>query len=160
MAVSEDKRQYLKKVFGDDAEDILNNLDQRGKALEEIGVAFKDFSHVAEDEQEDSGAKGADTDTDSLAAVKTLLPEMFEGQAETVRAVQRLTKEVQGMRAELETLQQENETLRKELELTPPASRAHSTEVVDGDIQQQIADKEKGEDADDFWDFAKEKEGK
>lgn len=47
MALTPEKQKYLEEVFGaEQAKQILEDLDKRGKALEDIGAAYKDFSHA------------------------------------------------------------------------------------------------------------------
>lgn len=54
MALSEKTRAYLQRVFGSEFEGLEADLAERGKALEELGVRYKDFA--------DMGSKGDEVD--------------------------------------------------------------------------------------------------
>lgn len=60
MAVTPEKLKYLEDVFGKETVDgMLADLEERGKALEEIGVAYKDFVDVDAAPVETEAAKEA-----------------------------------------------------------------------------------------------------
>jgi len=70
MALTEQKKRYLEDVFGKEtAEQILSDLTERGKALEELGATFKDFIVVNPDETPAS--------KEAVEQVETGLKEMF-----------------------------------------------------------------------------------
>lgn len=116
--VDERKQQELEKVFGKErAAQILANLDERGKALESLGVEFKDFVDPNPD------PANANKEAVELAnkSLVDLFPDLIEGQSETISAVMTLTKQVKQVLTD-------NAELRKELD----AAKADVTAIRDG----------------------------
>lgn len=161
MTLDDKKRRYLANVFGEDTvEEMLTDLDNAGKALEETQAAFKDFSHTEDDPTPDEGTKGTG-EGDTPGGSEALLPELVKAQAEVMGMVKDMSQAIGAWRKEVEaqmaTLQQENKTLRDELALTPSASRSDSTVIPDSeaaDEKGKIKEKENSG-GDSFWDFAR-----
>jgi hypothetical protein len=75
MALNEKQRGYLVKVFGDEfVNGLESDLDERGKAIEAIGVAYKDNADVPQtggDDEDEEDTINIPT-TDLIKAVLTL----------------------------------------------------------------------------------------
>lgn len=179
MAISKEKEQFLAEMFGKEtAKELVANTDKASKALEELGVQFKDFADIskmkkptdkAEDEEEKKPPFMDDEDDEEEdKAFKALLADNVASIAELAEYQLTLNKAVKAMRADLDaklaaankaitSLQQENKALREELKLTPRGTRASEsdeTEEEDEDLKKKLEKKEEGE-TDDFWKFAK-----
>jgi hypothetical protein len=119
MAVDERKKKYLDKVFGADVADhILANLDERGKALEELDVEFKDFVETSESTDEKAADEAQTT------AFKDLLPDVIEGSAEAVKAALEAVKAVNGLKADVAEM-------RQKLAMRPRGSQSDRTLVTE-----------------------------
>jgi hypothetical protein len=88
MQITTEKRKYYEKVFGKDFDHILSNLEEKDKALEDLGAAYKDFTGDALEADEKA------LDSDLTAAFKDLFPQLVEGQAEVTTAVKDVLKVV------------------------------------------------------------------
>lgn len=110
MALEEHKRAHIIEAFGKElAEEILGDLDKRGKALEEVGIAFKDYVDATDGKP--SAAKEAVEAVE--ASLKTLIADLIGDSAETAsqhaaeaKAFTALTEQVQGLRAEVAALKE------------------------------------------------------
>ena len=148
MALDERKVKYLKDVFGEDhATKILAEWEARGKALEDLGVEFKDFTPTA----------AADATPETVEAEKAhtdLLADVLESSAEPVTAALEAVRAVKAARAEIETLRGEIDALRNEMQLRPRvASQDKQTEVKESDLpdaMQKAIDEQK-KIVDPFW---------
>ena len=132
MAVTEQKKAYLVEVFGKDgAEKILADLDKAGKALEDIGVEFKDFGHVADESPADKATPTEDTGLKEL--VVELIGAQEEGLSATLDAGKAFKAYKTDMDAKFAALQKAFDDLRAEVDLRPrSASKDSATLVQDG----------------------------
>jgi hypothetical protein len=137
MELSDTKKQYMAEVFGKErAEQILADWEKRGKALEELGVAFKDF--VGTDENADAlTAARKDAQGKAEKAFAELLSDALEGGAEAIVAATEAVKSAKTTGEKVATLEAEVtalKTLVKEIrDGAPRASKDKRTEVRDGD---------------------------
>lgn len=139
MSVTPEKQQYLEEVFGkDEAKAILEDLQKKGKALEDIGAAYKDFSEPTD--ASDSASKDAAASVE--ASLKALIAEVMSDSAEVTQSVATFGKALQAMQQRLDTLEAENKSLRDELKLAPRASQSQRT-VVENDKDTEAALREK-----------------
>lgn len=138
MQISDAKKPYFEKVFGKELfATILDNLDEKGKALEELGAEYKDFS--------DTDALTTDDKASQLeTALKELIPDVIEGSAEAVKAALDAIKEVKALRAEWTQFQKD---------MTPrQATMERGTQIKSEDapsIQKALEAQFVGNDA--FW---------
>lgn len=152
MPLSEDKQKYLKEVFGEEhATRILADWEKRGKALETIGVEFKDFAAPnGETQAASTSAKAVDAAEKSL---KDLFPELVEGSAEAVTVALEAARRVKTVEADNAVLRAELKDIRAELNLKPKSVAQGGGAVLDpekgkavyAEVEQQFAKK------DDFW---------
>lgn len=85
MKLTPEKRQYLEQVFGkENAERILSDYDERGKALEAVEVQYKDF--VSTDESAVSPAPEAIKQVEQ--DVKQLILDMISDSAEMATLIE------------------------------------------------------------------------
>lgn len=124
--ISETKKAELFAAFGEElGTRILASEDAKGKALDELGIASKDFTA--------DPAVAADTSAQALAnadkAFKDLVPDLMEGSAEAVSAALEAVKAVKAQNAEIADLRKELDLMRAELRLRPRASQSQETEV-------------------------------
>lgn len=89
MALKPDQIKYLEELFGKEyVEERLGDLTERGKALEALGVEYKDFSDVTPSERVmDEGTKA-------------LLSDLLEDHALVVSSALEAVKQVKAMKAE------------------------------------------------------------
>lgn len=89
MALKPDQIKYLEELFGKEyVEEKLGDLTERGKALEALGVEFKDFSDVTPSQPVmDEGTKA-------------LLSDLLEDHALVVSSALEAVKQVKAMKAE------------------------------------------------------------
>ena len=153
MALDERKVKYLKDVFGEDhATKILAEWEARGKALEDLGVEFKDFT--APDSEAPDAAAHKEAVDHADKAFGELLGEVLNTSAEPVTAALEAVKAVKAARADIETLRGEIDALRTEMQLRPRvASQDKQTEVKESDLpdaMQKAIDEQK-KIVDPFW---------
>lgn len=131
MALSEEKRNYLKDVFGDAADGILSDLEKRGKALEELGVEYKDFTAI----EDAATAPNADASDDAELGLKELVAEVIGDSAQIATYMAEQTKRF----AEYKAAQEARETardaeiaaLKEQLDSRPrSATRDEATEIT------------------------------
>lgn len=128
MALDERKVKYLKEVFGEEhATRILADWDARGKALEEIGVEFKDFT----DPNADTGKANKEAVELASKSLVELFPELVEGQAETVSFLNTMAKEFTKVRAENAEFRKEIEAIRDTLALAPRSAATDPATALD-----------------------------
>lgn len=132
MAVSEEKLKYLKDVFGDQAEAILADLDKRGKALEDLGVEYKDFTAATDAEQPSVAvAEAVDAADSDLTA---LLAEVIRDNAQLATFMAAQTKAFNDYKATVEEREaardKEIGALKDQLDSRPrSASKDEATEL-------------------------------
>lgn len=132
MAMTEEKRRHLTAMFGEETVKQLEAKDtERGKALEEARVAYKDYAKL----EPEKPAEKSDTEK----ALGTLYGELLEGQTEMLNMVKTLATALQSKDTELETLKGARETdkqewlkqlneVREQVNMTPArASQSDST---------------------------------
>lgn len=121
MKIDERKKPYFEEIFGKDLfAKMLTNLDEKGKALEELGAEYKDFT----------GADLTVTDTKALeASFKELIPDLIEGSAEAVTSSLEAVKLVKAMKQRLDNQDAELASVRQALAMRPRASQSPSTVV-------------------------------
>lgn len=95
MQISDSKKPYFEGVFGEKLfAQILETLDEKGKALTELGVEYKDFGDPLPEVSANDKAAQLE------ASLKELIPDVIEGQAEAIKAATDAIKEVKALRAE------------------------------------------------------------
>lgn len=152
MPLSEDKREFLAKVFGPDiAQQIEADTEQASKALEEAGVAYKDYADISDDASETRAVKEATERADDNFAA--LLPDIIsdiadlaEMQAAAGKAHTANANAVDTLRAEvksaLDTLRAEvRDMIAAELALAPRASQSNATVVKDAETRKQVEER-------------------
>lgn len=122
--VTEAKKAEILAVFGeDDGKRILENLTAKGKALEELGVAYKDFVEV--DPVTPAATKAVENADKSF---RELVPDLMEGSAEAVVAALEAVKEVKTLRQQVKELTENYTEVRKQVDLRPRiASKSDET---------------------------------
>lgn len=123
MALDDKKVQYLKEVFDEHAERILADLDKRGKALEDLGVEFKDFADPALLDANKQVSISADK------ALGDLLTDVLTTSAEPILAATEAVKQVKALRVEMAALQREVAETKALVEQRPRASQNALTVV-------------------------------
>lgn len=151
--MDERKVRELEAIFGKEkTELILANLDKRGKALEDLGVEFKDFTTPSPETPDAAANKEAVERADK--AFGELVGELLDTSAEPVTAALEAVKAVKAARADIETLRGEIDALRTEMQLRPRvASQDKQTEVKESDLpdaMQKAIDEQK-KIVDPFW---------
>lgn len=131
----EKKKAELIAVFGEKrAEEILANLDARGKALEELNVEFKDF--VKPDASESADAKALDA---ADKAFKDLFPELVEGSGEAVTAALEAAKRVKAVEDKQAEVLKAVDELRAEMRLRPRiASKSEDTVMSNDELLEKV----------------------
>jgi small-conductance mechanosensitive channel len=141
MALDENKKRAIADVFG---EDILKQLDEAGKAIADMGTAYKDFSPVTElnDEGTDSSKEAA--------AFKALLPDLIEGQNEVVEVATEAIKAVKELREQITAQNEQIAAMKEQLDASPRrASQAKETEIDSSALPDDVRETMKTRDP--FW---------
>lgn len=95
MALDDKKRQYIKEVFGDEADRVLDTLTESGKALETMQIAYKDFANPSPIDPQTVDQKAVDAVN---ADIKALIPDLLEGQAEVFKSQTEVMKMMKAFR--------------------------------------------------------------
>lgn len=136
MALSTDARKYLEDIWGKEETDkIVAERENASKAIQELGVKFKDFSPVE--------TKEADKPAVDPEGYKQLIVDLSEGQGSIIDLIKSLGAKVEAQDKELATLKTENTKMQAALALKPtPASQSADTEVKATDPAYEQADTE------------------
>lgn len=103
MAMTEEKRQHLEAMFGKDFVTGLEAKDvERGKALEDARVAYKDYAQVTPEKPK------ADKPADEKA-VGSLYAELLDSQNEMLGMVKGLVGSLKSKDAEIATLKTDSD---------------------------------------------------
>lgn len=129
-----EKEAHLKRLFGEEvAAEIIADTDAKSKALDELGVTFKEFVDPAR-----LATKDAAPDADGQAALADLVLDITRDHAEVVKMASAIGKAVRqhrdtndevikGVRDQIEALRKELASLREQLDSRP---RVASTDAV------------------------------
>lgn len=125
MTISKEKEKFFVEMFGEDtAKELIANTTKASKALEEVGVQFKDFTNVGDmkkpkpDDEEDKPKGDAAPEDDEEAKKKkalqdagwkSLVTEIMGDVAEVAEGQLALSKEVNGLRQALDAAKKEYE---------------------------------------------------
>lgn len=153
MELSAGKRAEFEKIFGkDELDSILANLDEKGKALEELAVEYKDFA-ATEPEAEATGEKAAQVET----ALKELVQQVIADSAEPIRAATEALRAAKASSEEVVALQSEVKALREEVAAiksgVPRASQSDDTVVETSHLSEALKQElaKQNERIDPFW---------
>lgn len=149
MTLTQEKRESFERLFGKDkAAEILAETEAKSKALEELGVEFKDFGHA---DAETEAAKEAV----AVAAkdITALLPDLMEGNGLAVQAALESVKQVKANNTRLDTMQKELDSLKALLGDRPrQASKDQATELTPDRVKELLENAEKqNKQVDKFW---------
>lgn len=142
MALDEKKRAYLEAAFGkEQAEKILADQEARGKALEEVGVAYKDFVE-ATDAAPDSAAKEAVDNVE--VSIKALIADMIGDSAEDAQQRATAAKAFTALVERVQQLEVTTAALKEIVDLKPRSASADedtliTNEKLTADVKQQFA---------------------
>lgn len=136
MAMDEKKKAYFEEVFGKEhAARILEDWDKRGKALEELDVAYKDFVGTGDTLSASANKQAVDLANKSFAEI---VPDLMEGSAESVLAA---TEALKGVAAEkaaritqdgvIADLQKQLKEVRAKLDLAPRSAASDPATALD-----------------------------
>lgn len=138
MVLDEKKQDYYKQVFGEEQfNKIIADLDKRGKALEELGVEFKDFTTPDGDAEETASNKEAVEQASKDFA--DLISDLVATSAEPVLAATEALKAVKALEADNAQMRKELDELRAEMQLRPRvASKDAATVVEKSDLSEKM----------------------
>lgn len=123
MTISKDKEKLFVDMFGEDtAKELIANTNKASKALEEVGIQFKDFTNVGAlrgkavgddteekpDDEKPNGAPAPDDEEEKKkkalaeAGWKSLVTDIMGDVAEVAEGQLALSKEVNGLRQALD----------------------------------------------------------
>lgn len=80
--LNENKRKYLRDVFGEEADHVLETLEESGKALEDMQLVYKDFTSTRDPEPTEVSEQAV---KEASSDLKDLIPDLIEGQAEVFK---------------------------------------------------------------------------
>lgn len=142
MSLTDEKKQRLETIFGkEQAELIIQQYEEKSKALDDLQVEYKDFAAVPEGDETEAVKSAADNANQTFT---DLLPDLLAGHVEAIQAATEAVKAVKDARALLEAQQAEIAALRSELALAPRASQAKETTVDDAELRDELETKEAG----------------
>ncbi len=124
MALTEQKKKRVFDIFGKEVgAQILADLDEKGKALEDLNVEFKEFAVVTE--------TPAPEDEDALSkALKELVPDLIEADADNAQANLKMAKVVAQQQTDLSAIKASLQKIEAFISQTPKrASKAAETEI-------------------------------
>lgn len=142
MALDEKKRANLEAVFGkEQAEKILNDLEARGKALEETGVAFKDYVDATGDEAPSAAVEAVEA---VEADIKALIGDLIGDSAEEAQQRAAAAKAFTALAEQVQTLRTEVAAIKEIVDLKPRSASADkdtqvTNEALVADVQKQFA---------------------
>lgn len=138
MALSEEKRRDLERVFGgkEAVDELLADYDKAGKALEELGAAYKEFT--SDPRESGSETEAVKTATDNADATFTaLFKDMMGDHAEVLEQTATMAKEVNAVRKtvseKLDKMAGEIDALRDEMQLRPRSASKSDETLLDED---------------------------
>jgi len=139
MALTDEKKKYLARVFDKEQVDrILASLDEKGKALEQIEVEYKDFAGTPDA----ADAKAVDALDTSL---KELIPDLAEGSAVSLKAALDALKAVKTLRAEWGQWQKDMKPRQASSAVETTVTPTERNAALVKAIEDQMTEK------DDFW---------
>lgn len=142
MELNEAKKKYMAEVFGEErAGQILADWEKRGKALEALGVAYKDF--VGTDGNADALTEARkDAQDKAEKAFGELLSDALEGGAEAILAATEAVKSakttgelVTALKAQVADLEAQVEAIQKG---APRASQSAQTVVETSHLSEEL----------------------
>lgn len=138
MALSPDARKYLEDIWGKEETDkIVAERENASKAIQELGVKFKDFSPI------DNTKEAADKPGVNPEGYKQLIVDLSEGQGDIIDLIKSLGAKVEAQDKELATVKADNVKMQQALALKPtPASQSEQTEVPATDTEVKQAEDE------------------
>lgn len=168
MALSETKKKFLEDVFKEHAPEILTALDERGKAIEALGIEYKDFTASEAEQNATAQREATENATKALGDLVTGLVE------DTSTAIKSVTEALQAVKAvdaaqsalesdtsaQLAAMRKDIDDLRAEMDLRPrSASKAVETEVDASHLSPEIQKtlREQNTVRDSFWNLDIEK---
>lgn len=123
LNMNERKEQELVSVFGKArAEQIIANLDKRGKALEAYEVEYKDFVATGTP----AAAVNDKAVANAEAAFKDLFPDLLEGSTEALQGSTEAIKEVKALRLRMDAQDEAINKLRSQMSLAPRSVQSKS----------------------------------
>lgn len=149
MTLDKAKQDYLKEVFGDEhATRILKDWEARGKALEELGVEFKDFAQV---DASTDASKQAVANADKAFA--QLVPDLMEGSAEAVEAALEAVKQGKATNIRIDAFEARIKALEDAIGQRPRASQSPDTVVETSHLSDALQKdlKAQNTERDAFW---------
>lgn len=149
MTLTQEKRESLEKLFGKDkAAELIAETEAKSKALEELGVEFKDFAHV---DGEGEAAKEAVANAEKN--ITDLLPELMEGSGLAVQASLEAVKQGKALKALVEAQAEEIKSLRVLIGDRPrSASKDQATELTPERLKEMLENVDKqSKTIDSFW---------
>jgi hypothetical protein len=151
MAVDGEKLDYFKQVFGEEhAARILEDWDKRGKALEELGVAYKDFTGQ-------DLTPSAEATKQALAkadkAFADLLGEVLQTSAEPITAATEAVKAAKATDQRVDELERQVKALTEQVTQRPRASQNAATGVETSHLSPEMVKQiqEQTTEKDPFW---------
>jgi len=147
MALDDKKRAHLIKVFGaDQAEKILGDLDERGKALEEAGIAFKDYVDATRDE----GSAAKEAVEAVTANLNDLIGDMIGDNAELSKQLAGSGKAFVALETRVTGIETALAALKELVDMKPrTASSDTATEIKNAELSADV--KEQFSKIDEFW---------
>lgn len=138
MPLSDDKRKGLEERFGADlAARILESTEDKNKALEALGIAYKDFAAPDADLIETDADVPAEVETD----LKELVTDLSQGQALTANAALKALEEVKSLKERIAAQDAVIAELKAAFDDRPQsASKAAATVIEQTDLPDTLKD--------------------
>lgn len=149
MTLTPEKREALEKLFGKDkAAELIAETEAKSKALEELGVEFKDFGHV-----DGAGEAAKEAVANAETDLKALFPDLMEGSSLAVQASLEAVKQVKAANARADELEKRMKALEDNYKDRPrSASRDEGTELTPERLKELLENAEKQQKTiDKFW---------
>lgn len=146
--INETKKAELFAAFGEElGTRILAAEEAKGKALDELGIASKDFT------QPDGEAASKQTTEQANKAFTELVPDLMEGSAEAVAAALEAVKAVKAQNATIAEMRKELDAVKETVGQRPRASQSPATVIETSHLSETMRKEldEQNTERDEFW---------
>lgn len=138
MTLTDEKRSFLRKLFGDEADAIIADTEKASKALEEANVAFKDFASL-EDGSEHQRVKDAAANAKENFA--GLLGDLIGAQAELANQLTASVKAYEDLLGTVKEQAEQIKALQSAVDARPRmASVDSATQMKQEDLPDSVKD--------------------
>lgn len=161
MALTSDKKKSLRRLFGDQADDVIarvESLESLGEKIVESGARYKDFASKANEPVEDEEKIDAEDEEEIIEDVVEAVEDdeekldeegadtfdiLLEGQTFMMEMLDELSSAMSGLASALTAMEKDNKSIKRRLALTPRSVKSlDEDEKEEDDILPDDAEEE------------------